>query len=274
MNVDSSYAQYINSLMNDETFELPSGCRRFSIGSHSSDHPEESNVNESATTQRERTFSWGDTGLGFDPAYEDLLQNLGRKRAMSEMSSDSDFNYRALRILASTESPPEDRALRSVAFPPPPLPVNELPVPVSNYQQLYNNAQLQFPQRFQLLIQNSGFISDSSLISSTMIPSSMLQCRPEDVKVGSYTKLQRQEKIAKYRAKRSQRVFRKLVKYDCRKKLADTRPRVKGRFVTKVGDDAVEFTPRVKLENDPCPAPGEEEPLEAIHADTSCESFS
>lgn len=36
MNVDSSYMQYINSLMNEDGFELPGG-RRFSIGSYSSD---------------------------------------------------------------------------------------------------------------------------------------------------------------------------------------------------------------------------------------------
>lgn len=39
MNVDSSYLQYINSLMNDDGFEVPAaGHRRFSIGSQFSDH--------------------------------------------------------------------------------------------------------------------------------------------------------------------------------------------------------------------------------------------
>lgn len=35
----------------------------------------------------------------------------------------------------------------------------------------------------------------------------------------------------RFRQNRSERRFGKLIRYDCRKKLADARPRVKGRFV-------------------------------------------
>lgn len=212
-------------------------------------------------SHRERAFSWGDGG------FEELLHSLGRKRAMSEMSSDSDFNTRPA-ILAPIESPTDDRALRSVAFPPPPLPNAEQAAPMSSYQHFFNHGvQSQFPQRFQLLIQNNGFLTGHALTASGIVPTSMHVCRPEDMKVGAYTKLERQEKIAKYRAKKSQRVFRKQVKYDCRKKLADTRPRVKGRFVTK------EETTILKEEADVGSGPVSEEPSDAIQADTSCESF-
>ncbi|KAI4338683.1 hypothetical protein MLD38_023709 [Melastoma candidum] len=47
-----------------------------------------------------------------------------------------------------------------------------------------------------------------------------VRCSPEEKK----------EKILKYRAKRAQRNFNKTIKYVCRKTLADTRPRIRGRF--------------------------------------------
>lgn len=52
-------------------------------------------------------------------------------------------------------------------------------------------------------------------------------------RIGAYTKEERQAIIAKFRAKKMRRVWRKQIKYDCRKRLADTRPRVKGRFVSR-----------------------------------------
>lgn len=52
-------------------------------------------------------------------------------------------------------------------------------------------------------------------------------------RIGAYTKEERQVIIAKFRAKKQRRIWRKQIKYDCRKRLADTRPRVKGRFVSR-----------------------------------------
>jgi hypothetical protein len=57
-----------------------------------------------------------------------------------------------------------------------------------------------------------------------------------NIRVGAYTKEERQIRIAKFRAKKNRRVWKKQIKYDCRKKLADNRPRIKGRFVTRKGD--------------------------------------
>ena len=51
--------------------------------------------------------------------------------------------------------------------------------------------------------------------------------------IGLLSYEERQKKINKYRAKRSTRVWIKKISYSCRKRVADQRPRVKGRFVSK-----------------------------------------
>ncbi|VVA89949.1 unnamed protein product [Arabis nemorensis] len=49
-------------------------------------------------------------------------------------------------------------------------------------------------------------------------------------KVGKLSAEQRKEKISRYMKKRNERNFSKKIKYACRKTLADSRPRVRGRF--------------------------------------------
>ena len=57
-----------------------------------------------------------------------------------------------------------------------------------------------------------------------------------DLKIGAYTKEERKQRIERFRQKKMNRIWRKQIKYDCRKRLADTRPRVKGRFVSRSSD--------------------------------------
>lgn len=56
-------------------------------------------------------------------------------------------------------------------------------------------------------------------------------------RVGKYSLEERKLRIHRYQQKRSQRNFNKKIKYACRKTLADSRPRVRGRFAKNMDDD-------------------------------------
>eukprot|EP00977_Amphora_coffeiformis_P011324 scaffold2726_cov167-Amphora_coffeaeformis.AAC.2 len=55
----------------------------------------------------------------------------------------------------------------------------------------------------------------------------------KDGRIGIYLPEARKARIARFHEKRARRIWRKRIKYDCRKKLADSRPRIKGRFVKR-----------------------------------------
>ncbi|XP_026658722.2 zinc finger protein CONSTANS-LIKE 5 [Phoenix dactylifera] len=66
-------------------------------------------------------------------------------------------------------------------------------------------------------------------------------------RIGRYTAEERKERIERYRSKRSQRNFYKKITYECRKTLADSRPRVRGRFARN-GETETETEPEVKTD--------------------------
>ena len=68
---------------------------------------------------------------------------------------------------------------------------------------------------------------------STVVSAEYEPVDTSNIRIGAYTKQERQVIIERFRAKKKRRVWRKQIKYDCRKRLADTRPRVKGRFVSR-----------------------------------------
>jgi hypothetical protein len=52
-------------------------------------------------------------------------------------------------------------------------------------------------------------------------------------RIGTLTVEERYERVARFIEKRKNRNYSKKVSYDCRKRVADNRIRVKGRFITK-----------------------------------------
>ncbi|KAJ0810580.1 putative transcription factor C2C2-CO-like family [Helianthus annuus] len=78
----------------------------------------------------------------------------------------------------------------------------------------------------------SQHLANGSGSSTIPLPSDITSLESESLRVTT-TKLtseERKEKINKYMKKRNERNFNKKIKYACRKTLADSRPRVRGRF--------------------------------------------
>ncbi len=73
-------------------------------------------------------------------------------------------------------------------------------------------------------------IQDVYSMSHTSCPMDLLN---KGGRIGIYLPEDRRSRIAKFHSKRMVRTWRKKIKYDCRKKLADSRPRIKGRFVKR-----------------------------------------
>jgi len=59
------------------------------------------------------------------------------------------------------------------------------------------------------------------------------EIKPNKERIGVYTPRSRKQLLEKFHEKRKRRVWRKKVRYDCRKNFANNRVRVKGRFVKK-----------------------------------------
>lgn len=72
---------------------------------------------------------------------------------------------------------------------------------------------------------------------------------PFSQKVGRYSAEERKERVERYRLKRHQRNFTKKITYACRKSLADSRPRVKGRFARNGETEAENYDEREASDN-------------------------
>ncbi|KAI3450483.1 hypothetical protein Pfo_007148 [Paulownia fortunei] len=77
-------------------------------------------------------------------------------------------------------------------------------------------------------------LSNSPLATESSIFESMNRASP-------YSPEEKKERIERYRSKRNLRNFNKKIKYECRKTLADSRPRIRGRFAK---NDEIEKTPQ------------------------------
>lgn len=74
-------------------------------------------------------------------------------------------------------------------------------------------------------------VEPERLLGKQQLPSAF--CKKREGWVGSYSPKARKARVERFLKKRQERVWVKEVKYDVRKSFADTRLRVKGRFVTR-----------------------------------------
>ncbi|XP_019428251.1 PREDICTED: uncharacterized protein LOC109336237 isoform X1 [Lupinus angustifolius] len=83
-------------------------------------------------------------------------------------------------------------------------------------------------------LQALGVVESQQLVagagSSATLTPEISTLEDSTFKVGKLSVEQRKEKIHRYMKKRNERNFSKKIKYACRKTLADSRPRVRGRF--------------------------------------------
>ncbi|KAL0551254.1 hypothetical protein IC582_010340 [Cucumis melo] len=90
-------------------------------------------------------------------------------------------------------------------------------------QGTFNPADLQ-------VLNNENLQLAAGAMNCTSLASDLSSLKDSTFKVGKLSMEERKEKIHRYMKKRNERNFSKKIKYACRKTLADSRPRVRGRF--------------------------------------------
>ncbi|KAK1314198.1 Zinc finger protein CONSTANS-LIKE 5 [Acorus calamus] len=100
---------------------------------------------------------------------------------------------------------------------------------MDSMQSVFNTSDLQevLSENQHHLANGSGGCSSPTPLTAT---SNMTSLDESTFKVGRLSVEEKKERINRFMKKRNERNFRKKIKYACRKTLADSRPRVRGRF--------------------------------------------
>ena len=124
---------------------------------------------------------------------------------------------------------------QSFYMPPPDFEVFDQSLPFLIDPAMYQSFQedlKRFIPGFDLL---TGFTKDGGAVDvkSHFIPPRTVNAGDDGRKIGTITAGERRLKVIKFLEKRKKRIFKKRISYECRKRVADSRIRIKGRFVTK-----------------------------------------
>lgn len=112
----------------------------------------------------------------------------------------------------------------------------------ANLMQMFDQAYQFFPDDMKQFI---PFGFDYSMPTSENFEQKLAKFPPKPylhnsvAKIGTISMEERRNKVLKFLEKRKKRNFTKKISYMCRKKVADQRVRVKGRFVSKVQASAL-----------------------------------
>lgn len=91
-------------------------------------------------------------------------------------------------------------------------------------------GQLLVQQVDQLYVQQDDFRLDGEVKQESEV---LPETKSEEIGKSALSASERKRKIQHYLEKRKKRIWKKKISYDCRKKVADKRLRIKGRFVTR-----------------------------------------
>ena len=81
--------------------------------------------------------------------------------------------------------------------------------------------------------------NDIKLSTPSILTQNPLNILSPQKKIGTLTVEERYLKVRKFLEKRKVRNYKKKISYMCRKKVADNRMRIKGRFVSKTQEEAI-----------------------------------
>ncbi|CAM8898054.1 unnamed protein product [Rhodiola kirilowii] len=161
-----------------------------------------------------------------------MYDQYNKYRSYSMMSSSgcessSPSSYSAAVQKPSSHSRPllpmNNNNIAAVNYPPAVSSHHRLMDLIDSCRRVFSTGDLQLQMQHQRIISP---LSSESIISSSSIIEGMLS------KACRYNPEEKKERIERYKSKRAHRNFNKKIKYACRKTLADSRPRIRGRFAT------------------------------------------